>query len=102
MARTEFIRVRVTSEEKKIIMNKALSSYRILSDYMRDCALEKEIVAIPGLEEAAKELRRIGTNLNQMTLLAHQNKAQFFNLDELKREVGQIWQSVNLSLPKRR
>lgn len=102
MARTEFIRVRVTPEEKKIIVRKALSSYRQLSDYMRDCALEKEIVAIPGLEEAAKELRRIGNNLNQMTVLAHQNKAQFFNLEEIKKELGQIWQFVNSSLPKRR
>jgi len=102
MSRTEFIRVRVTPEEKKIITKKALSSYRLLSDYMRDCALEKEIVVVPGLEEAAKELRRIGNNLNQMTVLAHQSKAQFFNLEELKKEVGQIWQFVNSSLPKRR
>lgn len=102
MARTEFIRVRVTPEEKKIIIKKALSSYRQLSDYMRDCALEKEITVIPGLEETAKELRRIGNNLNQMTVLAHQDKAQFFNLEELKKEVGRIWQFVNSSLPKRR
>lgn len=50
----------------------------------------------------AKELRRIGNNLNQMTVLAHQNKAQFFSLEELKKEVGQIWQYVNSYLPKRR
>lgn len=102
MARTDFIRVRVTPEEKEIITKKALSSYRLLSDYMRDCALDKEIIAVTGLDDMAKELRRIGNNLNQMTVLAHQNKAQFFNLEELKMEVGHIWQYVNSSLPKRR
>lgn len=102
MVRTEFIRVRVTPEEKEIITKKALSSYRLLSDYMRDCALDKEIIAVAGLDDTAKELRRIGNNLNQMTVLAHQNRAQFFNLEELKKEVGQIWQYVNSSLPKHR
>jgi len=102
MARTEFIRVRVTPEEKQIIMKKALSSYRLLSDYMRDCALDKEIIAVDGLDDMAKELRQIGNNLNQLTVLAHQNKAQFFSLEEMKMEAGQVWQSVNSSLPKRR
>lgn len=102
MARTDFIRVRVTPEEKKIITEKALSSYRLLSDYIRDCALEKEIVVIPGLEETARELRRIGNNLNQLTVLAHQKQATFFNLEELKKEVGRLWQSVNSCLPKHR
>ena len=43
-ARTEILSFRVTPEEKEIIVEKALSSYRDPSFYLRDCALGKEIV----------------------------------------------------------
>ena len=55
-----------------------------------------------GAGETARELRRIGNNLNQITVLAHQKQATFFNLEELKKEVGRLWQSVNSCLPKHR
>ena len=47
---------RVSAEEKEIIERKALESYRTVSNYLRDCALEKKIVSVKGLDEIAAEL----------------------------------------------
>lgn len=44
--RTEILSFRVTPEEKEIITEKALSSCRLVSMYLRDCALGKKILAV--------------------------------------------------------
>ena len=65
--KTEIISTRVTPEQREIIEEKAYSSYRTPSMYLRDCALGKEIIVVKGVDEAANELRKIGNNLNQLT-----------------------------------
>ncbi len=66
--RTCIIPFRVTPEEKEKIIEKAFTSYREPSMYLRDCALNKQIIVVPGAEQIAGELRRIGNNLNQLTM----------------------------------
>ena len=95
MARTEFIRVRVTPEEKKIIREKALSSYRLPSDYARDCMLGKEIIVMDGLRELHTELRRQGNNLNQLTVLARQNKIQRIDFKPFMEVMNKVWQALS-------
>lgn len=96
--RTEILTFRVTPEEKKLIETKALSSYRLVSMYLRDCALDKEIIVIGGVKDVTTELRRIGNNLNQITKAV--NSGVFaVDLTETKKEVQKVWQSLN-SLPQ--
>ena len=64
--KTEIISTRVTPEQREIIEEKAYSSYRTPSMYLRDCALDKKIVVVKGVDEVANELRKIGNNLNQL------------------------------------
>lgn len=64
--KTVILSCRVTPEQKEEIEDKALSSYRTVSMYLRDCALDKKIIVIKGADEMATELRRIGNNLNQI------------------------------------
>jgi len=100
MARTEFIRVRVTPEEKKIITQKALSSYRMVSDYVRDSALEKEIMVFKGVDEIAKELRYQGNNLNQLTVMARQNRIDFVDFKPFMEVLERVWQALNSCLQR--
>ena len=55
------------TNSKEILEEKAYSSYRTMSRYLRDCALDKEIIVVTGADTIADELRRIGNNLNQLT-----------------------------------
>ena len=53
--KTEFIKVRCTSEEKQRIKSKAESAGRKLSDYCREILLNGEVVAVPKMTANEKE-----------------------------------------------
>lgn len=93
--RTEILKFRVTSEEKEIITRKALSSYRLVSQYLRDCALEKPITVINGADNIADELRRIGNNVNQIARAVNAGFVTEANLTETREELRAIWQLLN-------
>ena len=96
--RTCIIPFRVTPEEKNKIIEKAFTSYREPSMYLRDCALNKQIIVVPGADAVAVELRRIGNNLNQLTREAHAGYVSAINLTETREELKAIWQSLNALL----
>ena len=93
--RTEILKFRVTPEEKEIITCKALSSYRLLSRYLRDCALEKPITVIHGADEIAEDLRRIGNNVNQIARFVNAGLITAADLTEAREELKEIWRSLN-------
>ena len=89
--RTCIIPFRVTPEEKTKIIEKAFTSYREPSMYLRDCALNKQIIVVPGAEQIAGELRRIGNNLNQLTRYFHMGGLKSKSMtDELTRCINEI------------
>ena len=89
------MKFRVTGEEAERIREMALSSYRLPSMYLRDCALGKEIVVFPHGDEIGDELRRIGNNLNQLTRAANAGIIQVIDLSLMKEEVKRVWRSLN-------
>ena len=94
--KSEILRFRVTPEERSRIEHKALSSYRSLSRYLRDCSLGKEITVIPGVDVLVSELRRLGNNLNQIARAVNSGYAgSVVNLTETQEGVKGIWQSLN-------
>ena len=95
-ARIEILKFRVTPKEKEIINNKALSCNKTVSMYLRDCALEKEIKVINGDNSIAEELRRIGNNINQIARGVNTGYITAVNLTETRKELIEIWQSLNL------
>ena len=95
MTKTEILKFRVTPEEKEIITHKALSSYRLVSQYLRDCALEKQITVINGADNIAEELRCIGNNVNQIARAVNAGFVTEANLTETREELRAIWQSLN-------
>lgn len=97
-SRTAILSFRVTPEEKTKIIEKAFTSYREPSMYLRDCALNKQIIVVPGAEQIAGELRRIGNNLNQLTREVHAGFVSEINLTETREELKAIWQSLNVLL----
>lgn len=93
--KTEKISFRVTPKELNKIQNKAQKSNMIISEYLRYTSLNKDIVVIEGLKDFSKELKRIGNNLNQALILAHQGRIQNINLTSIQEKVNEIWQLLN-------
>lgn len=97
--KTEILRTRVSPEERERIEYKALSSYRTVSRYLRDSALDKPIVIIKGVDQFADELRRVGNNLNQITRAVNAGMITAVDLRKTREELNRIWQSLS-SLPR--
>lgn len=93
--KTVILSCRVTPEQKEEIEYKALSSYRTVSMYLRDCALDKKIIVIKGADEVATELRKIGNNLNQIAREVNSGYLYEVNLAETREELKKVWQSLN-------
>ena len=93
--KTEIISTRVTPEQREIIEEKAYSSYRTPSMYLRDCALDKKIIVISGVDEVANELRKIGNNLNQIAREVNSGYLYEVNLTKTRKELKRIWQLLN-------
>lgn len=86
--------VRVTAEEKaKMIQNANLIGVT-LSRYVRNSCLEKEIILIDDLKEFAKELNKIGTNLNQITRLCNEGFVQCPDIKETRDELQKIYKEL--------
>ena len=73
MNKTEFIKVRCTSEEKQRIKSKAESAGRKFSDYCREILLNGEVAAVPKMTDNEKEaiavLHRTGMYYAQVSNL---------------------------------
>ena len=89
--RTKRVTFRVTEEEYKQLEELAYGSYRLISVYCRDCVFGKKITVIPGVDDAAKQLRRIGNNLNQLTWRVNEGTLTAVNLEETKQELAKLY-----------
>ena len=58
--------------------------------------MDKEMVVINGLEEGITQVRKIGSNINQLTRLSNQGSITNVDLENVKEELKNIWQLLNL------
>ena len=68
------ISIRVTQDVYDEIHAMADASGESLESFLTGAALGKEIIQFPDLRDFTKELKRQGTNLNQLTMLAHMGR----------------------------
>ncbi|WP_406242033.1 plasmid mobilization protein [Tissierella carlieri] len=101
--KTERKTFRFSPEELRVIEKKAEKANLKVSEFIRQAALDKNIVVIEELKDFNKALKGIGNNLNQLTILAHQGKINVVNendLSEVKEKVNEIWQLLNSLMVK--
>ena len=91
------IKIRVNENEQAQIKERLSKAKVSQNEYFVRAALNKKIVVIEGLPEVAKEFKRIGINLNQLTKLAHEGKVNCKSeLLEIQEELRQAWQLLRL------
>ena len=83
------ITVRLSPEELNSIEAKAETAHMALSTYIRACALRHKVVVVEGVRECNSELKAIGRNLNQLTVLAHEGRIQLVNLEGVESALEQ-------------
>ncbi len=98
--RTLKISFRVNEKENKRIEEKARKANMTVSEYLRYAALNKKIIVIEELKELTKDLKGIGTNLNQLTILCHKGKITCPDISATEKKVTEIWHLLNSLMEK--
>lgn len=94
--------LRLTQNQKDKILKKAKLANMNITDYMINAGIKRKInvTNIPDLYDVKIELKRIGTNINQLTKLSNERIINTVNFEEFKSEVAKIWQLLNLLIQK--
>ncbi len=82
--------IRMASSDLDTIKKKARQARLSQSDYVTRCCLGRQVVVIEDLKEAAKQLRAIGNNLNQLTALVNMGRVSVTNLDGMAQELAAV------------
>lgn len=95
MSKDQVINIRVTKKEKEKLIKLSEKAGMTLSMYLIEQGLDKDIIVIEGIDKFETELRRIGNNINQLTHWANCGYLKVVSLDEVKNELGKIWNELN-------
>ena len=89
------INLRVTEKDYDKISKKAKKAKLNISQYVSLSALDRDIVVFEDLKELIHQLSKVGNNLNQLTLLAHQNRLKEVNVKETMTVLKSIWETID-------
>lgn len=96
--RTRKMTFRLTEEEYRKIKEKVEESGTSQQQFLLKTALEKEIIHIKEFQELIFQIKKIGTNVNQIA--KHSNETGIVSEEELaevKGGLNQIWQLLKQS-----
>lgn len=82
--------IRISKADLETIKRKAKQARMSQSDYVTRCCLGRQVVVVEGVKELVQQLRAIGNNLNQQTVLANMGRVSVVNLDGAARELAEI------------
>lgn len=86
---------RISAKDLDVIKKKSKQAKMTVTEYITHSALGKEIIIIDGLSEIVSQLKKIGNNLNQLTMLSHQGVIKTVNLDETEELLTAIYWKIN-------
>lgn len=96
--RTRKMTFRLTEDEYNTIKDKVSEAGISQQKFLLQTALEKEIIHIKEYQDLIFQIKKIGTNINQIT--RHCNEAKYISnseVAEVKRGLEDIWQLLNQS-----
>ena len=84
--------IRMKEDELKLIRQKAKKAGMSFSSFLISSAVGKEIIVIDGIKEFTHQLSKLGANVNQLTILAHQGKITCPDITHVNKSLNEIWQ----------
>lgn len=88
------ITLRLTPEQYESIAARADTAQMAVGTYVRAAAMRHRVVVVDGLPEITRELKGIGRNLNQLTVLANIGRVAEVNLGEATAALATLYNSV--------
>lgn len=93
--------IRMTEDEINKIKKKAKLTNMTFSNYVISSALNNEVIVIDGIKDFTHQLSKVGTNLNQLTMLCHQGKITVPDITETNKILNDLWEYL-VSIRKRK
>lgn len=84
--------IRMSEDEIKIIKMKAKKANQNFSNYVISSALNNEIIVIEDIKDFTHQLSKLGTNMNQLTILCHQGKINAPDISTVNKLLSEIWE----------
>jgi hypothetical protein len=93
---------RLTDEEYFQLLKKLDEAKLKKNEYGLKCLLDKKITVIDGFKELANEVKRVGVNVNQIARALNFGNVYDCKeeLNEMQKELKEVWQSLNDFLRK--
>lgn len=88
------ITLRLTPEQYESIAARANTAQMAVGTYVRAAAMRHRVVVVNGLPEITRELKGIGRNLNQLTVLANMDRVAEVNLGEATAALAALYNRV--------
>ena len=82
---------RISESDYQMLKTKASRAKITMTDFAVRSIMGKEIVVIGNLKEFISELKALGRNLNQLTVLANMGRISVVNLAETKKKLDEIY-----------
>ena len=86
---------RIRESDYKMLKAKAKRGNITMTDLIISAVTDKEIIVKDDLNKFLSELKAIGRNLNQLAMLAHQNKISVVYLNETDRSLSKLYDIYN-------
>ena len=74
--------IRMSKEEEKRVLSSLEDTGLNFSDYVRKAINDHPVIVISGIRDLHMQVAKIGNNLNQLTMLAHEGRITSVNLAE--------------------
>jgi len=104
MSRKRKYSVTLWFDEKEFthLIDNISKTYLSRSDYIRKCALGKDITVIPGIRDLLNDLRKVSNSLGQLTYKVNNGDVTDLgpNLKEIKDDLGDVWVKLSKVLKK--
>ena len=89
------VHFRLSTAETWELWEKVESSGKTQQEYLRRCALGKEITNTNGVRMLVPELKRIGNNLNQIARASNAGSpAAAAEVEQMRKELNEVWQRL--------
>ena len=89
------VTVRLTPEQYASICARAETAQMTPSAYIRAAAMRHKVTVVDGLKELTHELKGLGRNLNQLTMLAHQGRFSAPDLHGMIRALDRVYDRLD-------
>ena len=89
------ITIRLTPEQYESICARAETAQMTPSAYIRAAVMRHKVIVVDGLKEMAHELKGLGRNLNQLTMLAHQGRLTAPDLQSMIQTLGRVYDKLD-------